>query len=158
MVESFGIVGRDHDGSGPLEAVFENAGASSVGQVGLIRDVAKLPGTLVITRDQALIVGRIDDVRVRRIGRDVARFSTADWIPVGTFDGAVIAAGGDGDGAVVLLRTVDVVGRPVVGNHVVELRRRLIVLPGPGLALVERDGHAAVVGGNHAFRIFGINP
>ena len=44
--------------------------------------------------------------------RDVARFPSPYRVPVGALDQTVVAAGGDGHSAVVLLRAVDVVGRP----------------------------------------------
>ena len=57
-----------------------------------------------------------------------------------------------------MLRAVDVVGRAVVSDHVIELRRGLIVLTTPGFAAVEGDGHAAIVGADHAPGISRINP
>ena len=49
------------------------------------------------------------------------------------------------DGAVVLLRAVDVVRRTSVGDHVVELRGRLVILAAPGFSSVESHRHSAVV-------------
>ncbi len=70
----------------------------------------------------------------------------------------MIAARGDGNCAVVLLRAVDVVGIPIVGDDVVELRGRLIILPRPGGAAVHAHVRAAVIGVDHAAGIRGIDP
>src|SRR3989442_1191199 len=122
------------------------------------RDVLGLAGALVETGNQALVVAGVNNVGVGRIGRDVARFPTAHRIPVGTIDGAVVAAAGDGDGAVVLLRPVDVVRSAGIGNDVIELRRGLIVLARPSFASIQTHSDATIVGNDHAGGIPGINP
>src|SRR5205807_5242508 len=53
---------------------------------------------------------------------------------------------------------VDDVGKLVVGNHVIELRRWLVVPGAPGLATVEADRGSLVRAENHACRIFRIDP
>src|SRR5215470_707825 len=93
-----------------------------------------------------------------RIGRDVTCLPSSDGIPIRTINESLIAAGGNGDGAVVLLSTVDVVGRAVVSNHVVELRGRLIILTAPGFSGIEGDCHTTIIGANHAAGISGIDP
>src|SRR5215469_61154 len=138
--------------------MLDRGGAARVAQVGLVGYVSELSISFVIARDQAGVVGRVHDIGFGRIGSDVARFPSPDRIPVRTIDETFVAPGGNGDGAVVLLRAVDVVGRAVVGNHVVELRRGLIILAAPGFAAVEGDGHAAIVGADHAPGISRINP
>src|SRR5579864_5356579 len=138
--------------------MLNRGGPARVAQVGLVGDISELSISFVIARDQTGVVGGVDDVGFGRIGSDVARFPSPDRIPVRALNGTLVAAGGDGDGAVVLLRAVDVVGRAVVGDHVIELRGRLIVLATPGFAAVEGDGDAAIVGTDHAPGISRINP
>src|SRR3954470_5681854 len=121
-------------------------------------DLLRLAGVLVVTVDLTLILGAVADERIGGPGSDVSGFAASCGIPIGLLDGAIIAAAGDGDGAVVLLRAEEVVRISIVGDHVVELRRRLIVLPRPALAGVERDGNAAVIRCDHALRIFRTNP
>src|SRR6202008_2902159 len=75
-----------------------------------------------------------------------------------TINESLVAAGGNGDGAVVLLRTVDVVGSAAVSNHVVELRGRLVILAAPGFSTIEGDRHTTIVSANHAPGISGIDP
>src|SRR5438128_930796 len=117
------------------------------------RDVLGLAGPLVEAGNQALVVAGVHNVRVWRIGRNVTRLSAAYRVPIGTIDGTVVAAAGDSDGAVVLLRAIDVVRRTSIGNYVIELRRRLVILAGPSLATIQTHGYAAIVGNDHATRI-----
>src|SRR5438309_8541674 len=42
-----------------------------------------------------------------------------------------------------------VVEELVIGRHVIELRRRLVVLRGPGLATVNADGRPSIITVNH---------
>ena len=128
VVKRVGIVRREHDGRGPLEAVFQVGRAVSVGEFGLLGDRLHLADVPVVARDVALIVGGINDVRVARIGRNVACLAAAHVVPIAAVNRAVVAAAGDRDGAAVLLRPVDAVGRRRVGDDVVELRGRLVVL------------------------------
>ena len=121
-------------------------------------DVAELAGVFVITGDVALIIAGVDDERVARIGCNVAGFAAADGIPILTIDGAVEIAAGDGDGAVVLLRAVDVIREAVICDDVIELRGGLVVLLGPMLAAIEGDGCAAVVALDHAAGVCGVDP
>ena len=71
---------------------------------------------------------------------------------------AVVGAAGDGHGGVVLLRSVHVIQKLVVGRHVVELRRRLVVLRRPALSAIHSDRRPAIVAVNHSRRIYRIDP
>src|SRR5205807_3821052 len=86
------------------------------------------------------------------------RLAARYGVPVAQRDRPIVGAARDRDGAVVLLRAVEAVGKLVVGRDVVELRRGLVVHSGPGGAAVERYGGAAVVPLDHAARILGIDP
>ena len=158
VVERVGIVRREHERGGPLEAMFHAECAVSVRKFGLLGDRLDLADVAIVAGDVALIVGGVDDVGIGGIGSDVAGFAAADVIPIGAVDGAVVAAAGDGHGAGVLLRAVDAVGHGGVGDHVIELRGGLIVLARPVLAAIESYGDATVVGGDHAARVAGIDP
>src|SRR4029077_7342986 len=59
---------------------------------------------------------------------------------------------------IVLLRAVDVVGKAVVGGDVVELAGGLVVLGRPGVAAVQRNARAAVIGVDQTVGIVGIDP
>ena len=76
---------------------------------------------------EALRVGE-HDVWIGRIWRDIAAFTAADCVPVLAADHAFVVIAVDGNRAVVLLRAVDAIRPAIVGDHVIELRRRLIVL------------------------------
>src|SRR6267154_1479740 len=78
--------------------------------------------------------------------------------PATAVDVTAVAGGGDTDGRIVLLRAIDAVREIVVGSHVVELRRGLVVLRGPILAAVDGNGCAAVVAVDDAIGTVGINP
>ena len=79
-------------------------------------------------------------------------------IPVLSADDAIVVVALNGDGGVVLLGAIDVVGPAVVGDHMVELRSRLVVLGTPGLSAVSRDDSAPVIAVDESLRIVGINP
>src|SRR5262249_38483307 len=109
------------------------------------------------TRSDELGAG-INDVGIGRIRSNVSTLTAAYGKPVLTADDSLIVKALYGDGAVVLLRSVNVVGPAIVSNHVIELRGRLIVLRGPGLAAVSGYGCATIVAIDHALGIVGINP
>src|SRR4029077_1276239 len=108
-------------------------------------------------QEWAFVIG-IDDVGIARVRDDVTAFAAADGGPIAAIDVAVIGAGGDADGGIVLLRAVDAIEEIVVGGDVVELGGGLIVLRSPIFAGVNADGGAAVVTVDHAGRIVGIDP
>ena len=57
-----------------------------------------------------------------------------------------------------LLPAAHAVGKRVVGAHVVELRRRLVVPGAPGVAAVDGDDRALVAGEQHDRRVVGVDP
>ncbi len=117
-----------------------------------------MKGAAIEAREDGAFVIGIDDVRIARIGNDVAAFAAADSVPIAGENRAVIAARADADGRVVLLRAVDAILKIVVGGDVIELRGGLVVLRGPVLAAVDTDGGAAVVAIDHAIGVVGIDP
>src|ERR1039458_9836931 len=78
----------------------------------------------------------VNNVRVSRIGSKVAALPAARVEPVLTPDVAVVGAAEDADCRIVLLRAVHLVQKIVVRRHVIELRRRLVVLRRPTLAAI----------------------
>ena len=91
-------------------------------------------------------------------GRYVAAFPCANRVPVPECDAPIIAAARGGHGAAILLRTIDVVRKLVVRNHVVELRRRLVVPGAPALASIDADRRSLVATRDHPLRIRRIDP
>lgn len=65
---------------------------------------------------------------------------------------------GHGDGGVVLLPGVKVVGKKVIHFDAVELRGGLVHLSGPRFPAIESDIAAAVIGIGHVEGIVGIDP
>src|SRR5258705_82343 len=125
---------------------------------GMYRDVAQVAGATIVARHLPAVGIRVDDLRVARIGRDVATFAAPDLIPVLPADDAFLVAAGDGDRGVVLLGAVDAVGPVVVPGGVIDLRRRLIVLLGPALAAIHGNGCAAVIAVDQATGIARVDP
>ena len=106
----------------------------------------------------AIRVAAVDDVGIERVGGDVAALARAHRSPVTERDLPEIAAARHPGGARVLLGAIHAVGEGVVRDHVVELRRGLIVPAAPGSAVVERDHRALVAAHDHARRAPGIHP
>ena len=96
-----------------------------------------------------------DDVGIVGPGRDVAALAAADGVEV-VASWAVLA--GDGDGAVVLLGAEHTVGEAVVGDDVIELGGRLIVLARPCLPAVKADVGPAVVAVDYPLVVLGRDP
>jgi len=117
-----------------------------------------LIGAAVEPRDVAEVGAGVNDVRIARVNGNVTALASAHGIPVAAVDVTAVAGGGDTDGRIVLLRAIDAVREIVVGSHVVELRRRLIILRGPILAAVDGNGCAAVIAVDDAIGIAGIDP
>ena len=141
------IGGREDQRRGAIEAILSGAQNHR-------RNVARLAGVAVEHRSLAAV----DQIGMQRIGRDVAVFFDADGGPVAKGDFAKVAAAGGADGAAFLLSAIDPVGKLVVGDDVIELRRGLVVPGAPGLAAVDADGRALVDGEGDDVGIFGIDP
>src|SRR5437764_2096669 len=92
------------------------------------------------------------------IRRNVTALTAAHRMPVGTINSTSIAGAGNAYGAVVLLRSIDVIGEAVVSHHMIELRGGLVALVGPACAAIGAHIGPAIVGFNHAVRIGRINP
>ena len=113
---------------------------------------------MIVFRQRAVDRGRVDEPRVVGIERDVRALASADVIEVVEADAAVKRRARDRHCRVVLLPRIEPVWHLVVGHDAVELRGRLVVDAGPGLAAVERDRRAAVVAVDHVQAVVGVDP
>ena len=140
------IVRREHHRKGPLEALRHVLHRPAVVVAQPDRDVAPLSGALVISREVAHVATAVRDVVVARVNGDVGIFAAGHRPPVALRDRPIVGPAGDRHRAVVLLRTVQPVRELAVREHMIELRRRLVVDAAPRGAPVETHRAAAVVG------------
>src|SRR6185437_7002767 len=126
MSSSFGSSGEER--MGPAEAVFLLSGGGAFQIVRPGTDVAVLPGREVVAQEDTEITAAIGDVRVPRLRSDEGALAVGDPAPVAggnhTLGGCARAL----EGALVLLRAVDMEGKLLIQRHVVELARGLVVL------------------------------
>ncbi|GBD16896.1 hypothetical protein HRbin26_01806 [bacterium HR26] len=159
-----GVVGRELDREGPLEAILQVL--RPLGHAQLFRpdgDVALLAGAVVVADQPPIALAAADrpadhDVGIVRLDRDVAALAAARLVPLGRRDGAVDRHAGQADRSVVLLGAVDPIGEAVVDGDVVHLGSRLVELGRPGTPAVEGDAGAAVVAVDHAMRVLRVDP
>src|SRR5206468_5584551 len=111
----------------------------------------------VVASEVAFVVG-IDDAPIAWIGHDEAAFSTTGHEPIFASDHARIAAAGDTDIRVVLLRAVNVVRERIVYSDMIKLSSRLVILSGPVFATVRGDAGPAVIRICNAVWVRRINP
>src|SRR5207237_470794 len=157
VIHDLRIEWRSGDRRGPLKAVLHVFAAVARWILGPRAHVAGLLRSIVVARDDAQILSGIDDVRIARVGVDVAGLAAADVVPVGEVDGARQAVARPLRSAQVLHRAGDVVGTPAVDRHVIELRNRQRRRE-PGRTAIAGDVYAAVVGSDHPLRIPRIDP
>ena len=138
---------REEDGHGPDDAVVAVAQRPWA-------HVLHLTGAAVVARHPATV----NDIRVQRIGGDVAVFRYAHRTPLAERDLAVIATTLHARRAALLLPTANPVRKRVVGGDVVELRRRLVVPRTPRLAAVDRDDGSLVGGDEDDVGIVRVDP
>ena len=117
-----------------------------------------LPGPAIEAHDGPVPAAREDDVGVLRIGREIAELEPTRRVPVAKIDRAVIAAVRDRDGSAVLLRGEHVIGKPAIGDHVVELPGRLVVPAAPRHAAVDAHDRALIDSGKKAPRVVRVDP
>ena len=121
-------------------------------------DVLCLHGTLIPTCHDSIPRTGVHNIKISRVGYDVTALTSPNVVPVLAPDVPIVGAARTGDGAVVLLRAVDVIEKLVVSSNVIELRGRLIFLGRPGLPTINRDCGPSVVAVDHALRIIWIDP
>ena len=148
---------RKHDWLGPLETIFLVRCRSANRIDGPRRNVLGLLRAMVVTCDLTAIRTCINSLRITWIRRNVAALTSAYSVPACTINAARRCAG-NRYRRVILLRSVEVIRKTIVGDHVIELRRWLVRLVGPTCAAVGAHVGATVIRFNHAVRIIGINP
>src|SRR6266581_381503 len=121
-------------------------------------NIAHLPRHLGQSHDAAEGTRVVDDVRVQRIRNGVTTLSGSNGKPIALGDLSIVSAAGDRRGAAILLRSVDPIGKPVIGGHSVKLSRWLVVPRAPGLAAIHADGRALIDAQDNSLRICGIEP
>ena len=82
VVQHVGIVRRNQQRRGPLEAVLQARGAFAIAQHSGHADDLRLARALVEHRQQALVVAGEDDIRIGQVRRDVSGLAAAHRIPV----------------------------------------------------------------------------
>src|SRR5262245_37508423 len=88
VVESLGIVRRDHRGRRPAEAVLL-VFRPVAGRIEWIdADVPGLPSSAIVSRENAVVLAGEHDVGIRGVGGDIAGFAAADVEPVVRADAA----------------------------------------------------------------------
>ena len=100
----------------------------------------------------------INDVGVEWIWRHVAIFFHAHWVPFTESNAAIVAAGGNAYRTTFLLATVHIVGKSIVGAHMVKLRRRLVVPGAECLPAVHGDDGSLIAGQQDDVGVIGIDP
>ena len=113
---------------------------------------------MIVAGNEGAVGTCVHDLWITRVGSDRSALPAADVIPILACDHPVVGAAGDGNCAVVLLRSVHPIRPVVVDGDMVELRRRLIVLLGPGLPAVHGYRHPAIVAVDETLRVGGIDP
>ena len=88
---------------------------------------------------------------------DVPAFATRCRLPI-PFANSTSSQAVNSNGTIVLLSSVDSVGKMVVGRHSVELSGRLIHATGPVRTSAETDLAAAIVRDDQMVRVIGVDP
>src|SRR6185437_6607264 len=156
VVDDMGVVGGDLHGRDALEAVEEGVAAIAVEGFGADPVLLLVVGADVLTAELPLAAA-VNDVGIGLAGDDGTGLAAGTEIVGGRMIVDQHAAGKD-HGIVVLLGTVDAVGELVIHGDLVDLRGGLVELAGPGLAAIERNVGAAVVGLDHVERVLRVDP
>src|SRR5215469_10256135 len=146
-IEFAGIEWRKNDRERAVVAVL--AGTDRLGS-----DVGVFVECLVGARDAATI----KDVRVARVHGDVAVLLDARQAPFPEGNFPRVAAALRGGGAAFLLCAVNPVRKTIIGDHVIELRRWLVVPAAPGLPAIDADDRPLIAGEGHDAGNLGIDP
>jgi len=89
---------------------------------------------------------------------NVTTFSTRGWFPISFTDRATLTAAGNSYRRVVLLGTVDSIGKVIVGRDAVKLRGGLVEVGRKIDAVVVGNLCAAIVGHDKSFGIVRVDP
>ena len=157
-VQHVGIVRRDEQRLGPLQAVLEAGCAIARNIQGIDRHVAEIVGAVIVAGHLTAVGIRVNDLAILGVGRDEATFAAAHGEPILPADHSLVIATGNGDGGVVLLRAVHAIREAVVHRDMIELRGGLIVRCRPCLATVQREAGPAVIAVDQAARVLRVDP
>src|SRR5581483_10495787 len=96
---------------------------------------------------------------MKRIGNDRSALAAdVDRQPVVHTNAGMAAAARNGDCAGVLLRTIDPIGKALIGADVIKLPRGLVVPRAPSLCIINGNDDALIAAENHAAAIGRIDP
>ena len=157
-IERSGIVRRNQNRKGPLEPKGYLGRRHAVVVAEPDGNVTHLPRTMVNAREDARVAAAISNRRIARIHGDGRILAPRHRVVVAHADGAVVRAARDRDGAVVLLRAVDAIGKLIVGRDVIELRGGLVLHARPRGTGIERNRGASIIGIDHPPRVPRVNP
>ena len=156
--------GRKQDRVSPSEALLQVVGCLAKALQGHGRNQAQLFAGVVIALQGIAATGRAadcaneDDIVIIGLGSDEAAFARARDEAILPQDGAFAAAAGHGDGAVVLLRAIDMIGVAVVRAEAIKLGGGLIEDTRPARAAIQGHTGTAIVALHHAQGILGVDP
>ena len=163
-IEHVRVVWRELDREGPLEAVLQRFRATAhAGDFRPDVDGAFLKRLMVVANQPPIARATTDCSAVNDVGVIGTDGNVATLTPAGLHaflkgDRAVAGLAGQGKRGVVLLGAIDLVRVLIVSDHMIELRRWLVVDAGPGLATVEADVCASVVAFDHAVGVVRVDP
>ena len=158
VIDDAGVVHRHDRGRRPVEAIacpVRRLGERELRPRHHAPREARLHVHLV---EDADVAAAVHVPRVRSVDADVRALAARPRLPVALADGRAVAAAPDDHRRVVLLAAVQAVRVDVVHEHVVELRRGLVVLGAPAPPRIERYRHAAIVRVDQVAGIAGIDP
>ncbi len=159
VVEGTRLVFGPDDGCIPVVAVFHVLGVHAQVLDGGGHDVGTGAGFGVQHFNGTLVAAAHDVAGVVGIEGQESAFAACGSGPGSGGDAAATQfAAGDGEGGIVLLPGVDMVGELVIDVDAVKLCGGHVALGRPGFAEVDGDGSAAVVGDDHIFGVVGVNP
>src|SRR5580658_2620230 len=82
---------------------------------------------MIVARNLTSVRTGIYDLRIGRVGRNVSALAASHVVPIWTIDSPSRAGARNRHRRIVLLCSIDVIRKAVVGGHVVELRRGLVI-------------------------------
>src|SRR5215469_2434785 len=134
---------RDEHGS-PRRTVFVllDFGAEKRNRPG--RDILAKGGAAIESLDPTVLDGQVNNVWIRGIDNHVAALAWPCGKPVGRPNSPPGAATVDRNTAAVLLRSINRIGKLIIGRDVIKLRRRLVVPRAPCLSPIQADGRPLV--------------
>ena len=99
-----------------------------------------------------------DNLRIERIGDDIAVFFGRHRLPIAKRNLACVAATSNSDRAAFLLPAVKPIRKSIVRAYVIELRGGLVIPRAPRFATVHGDDRALIRAEQNDLRIVRINP